>query len=129
MYDLTHSLFTIDCFGKFLNKKKQQLQFNLTEVLVVLGIKNHYVNAYMYTQLDPATMKCSLTNHSRQLVLVSLLSELVFLKGQNRTLSLSALPTLYRSHFGCHLSPASFGVKKIVGLFQLPKIKPIVSAP
>ncbi len=79
------------------------------------------------TQLDPATKQCSLTDHSRQLVLVSLLSELVFVKGQHRTLSLSALPKLYRDHFGCHLSPSSFGVKKIVGLFQLLNVKLSVS--
>ena len=65
---------------------------------------------------------CTLPETSRHYVLVSLLTELLFISGEETTIIAEAVPRLYQEHFGCDLQLECFGVDTLSGLLLLPKI-------
>ncbi len=72
--------------------------------------------------MDPATKTCSPCGGFKLQVVVSLLVELLFYRGNDCT-NEDRVPTSYHIYFGARLPLDTLGLKSVSELFKLPKVQ------
>ena len=86
------------------------------------GMIDHFLFFFCVLKVDKKTHACSPCQPYKQQVLASLLTELIFLRGEEET-HLDSLLRLYLSHFQVPLLLHGYEVNNVADLLKLPRVR------